>query len=209
MGNLINVIYVNKTIKLGSNRWETVLEKADHVVSNTVWNGKSNRYPLKLHLAKLREAHNDMIRAFQYIEYEVPNEGTRVRKLLHILQCSDPRIISAKTVILADEAGKKSNYEAASNFLFIAVPPTRRDNDSRRISSTRQNDFQHTPNKGYTGVELQFHTVPEYHKLTSNQKMSSTIGNKSKKSGSRPPLSRGLPTPLEKAKAKLPSNAGN
>ena len=155
---------------LGSNRWETVLERADHIVSNTIWNGKSNRYPLKLHLAKHREAHNDMIRASQHIDYEVPNEGTRVRKLLHSLQCSDPRIISAKTSILADEAGKKGNFEATSNFLLIAAPPTRQDNDSRRISSARQNDFQHTPNKGSTGVELRFHTVPEYHKLTSDQK---------------------------------------
>ena len=131
---------------------------------------KSNRYPLKLHLAKHREAHNDMIRASQHIAYEVPNEGTRVRKLLHSLQWSDPLIISAKVVILADEAGKKTNFEAASNFVLIATPPTRQDNDSRRISSTHQNDFQRTPNKGSTGVELRFHTAPEYHRLNDDQK---------------------------------------
>jgi len=48
---------------LGSNIWETVLKRADHTVSNTVWNDNSNRYPLKLHLVKHREAQNDMIRA--------------------------------------------------------------------------------------------------------------------------------------------------
>jgi len=156
---------------LGSNRWETVLEKADHLVSSMVWNGRSNRYPLKLHLAKHREAQNDMIRASHHIAYEVPNEGTRVRKLLHSLQCSDPRIISAKTAILADENGKKNDFEAASNFLLIAAPPTRHEPDSRRVSGVRNNgEFHETPNKGETGVELRFHTPSEYYKLNGGQK---------------------------------------
>ena len=155
---------------LGTNRWENVLERADHIVSNMVWNGRSNRYPLRLHLAKHRESHNDMIRASHHIAFEVPNEGTRVRKLLQSLQCNDPRIIvSAKTAILADEAGKKNDFEATANFLLIAAPPTRLDSDTRRISGVR-NDFQGTTNKGSTGVELRYHTTSEYSNLTSDQK---------------------------------------
>ena len=132
---------------LGTNRWEAVLERADNVVSSIIWNGRSSRYPLKLHLAKHREAHNDMIRASVHVAFEVPNEGTRVRKLLQSLQCSDPRTISAKTAILADDNGKKNDFEATANFLMIAAPPSRHDSDSRRISVARS-DFQRTANKG-------------------------------------------------------------
>ena len=153
---------------LGTNRWETVLERADHIISNTVWNGRSNRYPLKLHLAKHREAQNDMIRASHHVAFEVPNEGTRVRKLLQSLQCNDTRIISAKTAILADETGKKNDFEATANFLMIAAPPTRQENENRRVSSVRE--FQGTANKGSTGVELRYHTTAEYQKLSNEQK---------------------------------------
>ena len=71
---------------LGSNRWELVLEKADHIVSNVIWNGRSTRYTLRIHLNRHREAHNDMVRASQHISFQPPNEATRVRKLLTSLQ---------------------------------------------------------------------------------------------------------------------------
>ena len=188
---------------LGSNRWETVLEKADQLVSSMVWNGRSNRYPLKLHLAKHREAQNDMIRASHHIAYEVPNEGTRVRKLLHSLQCSDPRIISAKTAILADETGKKNDFEAASNFLLIAAPPTRHEPDSRRVSSVRNGggDFKATPNKGETGVELRFYTPGEYSKLTGSQK-AELYQWRSEQKGRKPASKSGTPQPHGEGKSR-------
>ena len=75
-----------------------------------------------------------MLRASENIPFEVPNEGTRVRKFLHSLQCSDQRVISAKTSILAD-VNMKNDFEKMANFLLIAVPPFKAQNDNQhRIS---------------------------------------------------------------------------
>ena len=155
---------------LGTNRWEHFLEQADKVISTQVWNGRSHRYPLKLHVAKHREAHNNMIRASQFIPFDVPNETTRVRRFLASLQSSDPRVIAAKTTILADDA-KKGDFEEMANFLLIAAPPLKPQNtggEKHRISAV--DSFNKTPHKGKTGVEFRFHSKDEYNKLSTEQK---------------------------------------
>jgi len=189
---------------LGSDRWEIVLEKADQLVFSMVWNGRSNHYPIKLHLAKHREAQNDMIRASHHIAYEVPNEGTRVRKLLHSLQCSNLRIISAKTAILADGAGKKNDFEAVLNFLLIAASPTRHDPDSRRVFGVQNEggDFKATTNKGETGVELRFYKPSEYGKLSGSQK-SELYQWRSEQKGKKPTHKFGTPNKRRKFSAML------
>ena len=163
-----NAFFVLSQHNLGTNRWEHILEKADEIVSHRIWNGKSTRYTLRSHVNNRREAHNNMLRAAENIPFEVPNEGTRVRKFLHSLQCSDQRVISAKTSIIAD-ATMKNDFEKMANFLLIAVPPFRTANDNQhRISGMET--FKPTSNRGDTGVELRFHTDAEYAKLIPAQK---------------------------------------
>ena len=45
------------------------------------WNGRNQRFTLRAHIGKHREAHNEMTRASQHVEYELPNEHTRVGRL--------------------------------------------------------------------------------------------------------------------------------
>jgi len=144
------------------------LEKADKIVSHRVWNGRSNRYSLHTHVNNHREAQNNMLRAAENIPFEVPNEGTRVRKLLHSLQCSDQLAISAKTSILANPT-MKNDFEKLANFLLIAVPSFKPQNENHRVSGMET--FKPTSHNGSTGVELRSHTTSEeYSKMTGTQK---------------------------------------
>ena len=106
---------------LGNSKWEKVVEVAETYVNNRTWDGRNARFSIKAHLSKHREAHNDFIRASQHINYALPNETTRVQRLLRSIQCKDGTILSAKTTILADQS-KKNDFEQAADFLLLVAP---------------------------------------------------------------------------------------
>ena len=50
---------------MGSAKWEKTVKSAEKLISTRVWNGKNSRYPLHIHIARQREAYNDLMRASQ------------------------------------------------------------------------------------------------------------------------------------------------
>ena len=100
-----------------------------------MWNGKNSRFPLKAHINKHREAHNDFVRASQHVDYDPPNEHTRVTILSKMIITSDQRVIAATTTILASNA-KRNDFELAAEFLLLADPQKQGDdNEHQRISA--------------------------------------------------------------------------
>ena len=90
------------THNMGSVKWEKTVEAAEKVLTSRIWNGKNARYPLRIHIARHREAFNDLKRAEAQITYVAPNETSRVRYLLTSIQTADPTICAGKTTIQAD-----------------------------------------------------------------------------------------------------------
>ena len=84
---------------LGSSKWDEIVEDAESYVMKREWNGKNPRFNLRAHINKTRVAYNDMIRASQFISFQVPNEHTRVGRLIKSLTSRDPAIVSAITHI--------------------------------------------------------------------------------------------------------------
>ena len=78
------------THNMGSAKWEKTIKTAENVLSSRVWNAKNSKYPLKIHIARHRESHNDLVRASHQVAYIAPNETSRVRYLLASIQTSDP-----------------------------------------------------------------------------------------------------------------------
>ena len=125
------------THDLGSAKWEKTVEVAENVLSSRVWNGKNSRYPLKIHIARYREAYNDLVRASHQITYAPPNESSRVRYLLASIQTSDPTLCSAKITIQADPA-KKDDFELASDFIMTIAPaPKPQQGRNQRIAALK------------------------------------------------------------------------
>ncbi len=50
-----------KLHNMGNSKWEKVCEVAEALVTQRVWDGRNSRFPLKSHIAKHREAHNDFL----------------------------------------------------------------------------------------------------------------------------------------------------
>ena len=53
---------------MGDYKWYKFLEDAESMFQTRVWNGKNSRFPLKAHINKHREVHNDFFRASQHVD---------------------------------------------------------------------------------------------------------------------------------------------
>ena len=123
-----------------------------------------------------------MVRAEDHIEYQPPNEYTRVQHLLKSIESTDIRIVSDITTILGDTV-KRRNSEQASDFLLLEAPIRKNDtsDNEHRISDVNDkvsdNNKQASGYKGFkkvdkgsSGVELRYHSFEEYKKLPEDQR---------------------------------------
>ena len=155
---------------LGSSKWDKILEDAENYVSKREWNGRNHRFNLKLHINKHREAYNDMVRASQHVEYSLPNEHTRVGRLLKSITSKEPSIVSAITHIHGTTT-QRNDFETAADFLLLTSPTNTNVSNTQRISASRTTSDGGDTKKGpETGVEIRYYTKKEYAKLSQAQR---------------------------------------
>lgn len=155
------------THNMGSAKWEKTVEQAEQLLSSRVWNGRNSRYPIRVHIAKHREAFNDLVRASTQITYVPPNETSRVRYLLNSIQTSDATILAVKTTIMADTV-KKNDFEEAADFIMITAPDTKPHAQKvQRVSAAKTGKIKTGPK---TGVEIRFYKRGEWMKLNQDER---------------------------------------
>ena len=160
---------------MGNTRFQKMVDDAEDMVTQRVWNGKNSRYSLKLHIAKHRDAFNDMVQSSQHITYSLPDGRTRVTRLLNSITSNDTAVVSAKTQILASPT-LEHNFESAAEFLLKCCTKKMTQNEKigqgHRISAIKTGKRKRGNNceKGSTGVSLRYHTKEEYAKLNNEQK---------------------------------------
>ena len=159
---------------MGNVRFQKLVDDAEELVTRRIWDGKNTRYVLKTHIARHRDAYNDMVQSSQYITYNLPDNRTRVTRLLNSITSNDTAVVSAKTQILAS-AQLEHNFEAAAEFLLkcCGKKAASKSQNSHRISAVRNGGKRRRDNnceKGSTGVSLRYHTKQEYFKLKPEQK---------------------------------------
>ena len=160
---------------MGNTRFQKLVDDAEVMVTQRVWNGKNTRYILKTHIAKHRDAFNDMVLSHQHISYNLPDGRTRVTRLLNSITSNDATVVSAKTQILASPQ-LEHNFEAAAEFLLKCCNKKLSQNyqagQGHRISALKTGKRKRDNNceKGSTGVSLRYHTKKEYIRLKPEQK---------------------------------------
>ena len=154
---------------MGSSKWDRIIEESETYVLRREWNGKNYRFTLKNHITKHREANNELVRASQFVDYEVPNEHTRVSRLLKSLTTKDPAIISAITHIQGDN-NQRNDFELAADFLLLTAPSPNNQASSHRVSAVRKGGKFKSKGTGETGVEFRYYTGKEYKSLSRAQK---------------------------------------
>ena len=121
-----------------------------------------------------------------HVEYQLPNEHTRVGYLLEGIVCPDAGLQTAMASIQTNDGadGMQNNFEAAAAHILPYDPGAKKRaaagskctaaqislaevGDVREISSVSKVSI------GKSGVHLRYHTPDKYHKLNDEQKMAS------------------------------------
>ena len=153
---------------LGSAKWDKIIEDAESYILRREWNGRNYRFSLKAHIAKHRDAHNDMQKASQFITYQVPDDHTRVGRLIKSITSKDPSVMAAITHILGTPT-LRDDFEEAADFLLLTQVTQQGNQSSQRISATRTGKKYQSAGTGKTGVEFWYHTANEFRRLSKEQ----------------------------------------
>ena len=115
----------------------------------------------------------------EHVQYQLPNEHSRVGFLLEAIQCSDPGLQAAMASIKTDNGleGMRNNFEATAAHLLPYDPVAKNRSSGQKggpaqISSVMDPSPTKTkkPSNGTTGVHLRYYKTGEYRNLTNEQK---------------------------------------
>ena len=115
----------------------------------------------------------------EHVQYQLPNEHSRVGFLLEVIQCSDAGLQAAMASIKTDNGpeGMRNNFEATDAHRLPYDPVAKkRSNGQKRGAAQISTVMDPTPNTskkpsiGKTGVHLRYYKTGEYRNLTNEQK---------------------------------------
>ena len=115
----------------------------------------------------------------EHVQYQLPNEHSRVGFLLEVIQCSDPGLQDAKASIKTDNGleGMRNNFEAAAAHLLPYDPVAKKRSSGQKRGSAQITSVMDTsnatmkkPSIGRTGIHLHYYQNGEYRNLSREQK---------------------------------------
>ena len=158
----------------GEDKWRAELKKQDDLIHNRKWKGQSN-FSLDRFISQHRNAFTSMTQCAEHVQFQLPNELTRVTYLLDAIQHNDAELQAAMALVRNDTGpgGKMNDFEATAAFLLPKDPVARNRSQAKRnfaeISAVETSGTVKS-GIGSTGVPLRYHTKNEYDKLTPAQK---------------------------------------
>jgi hypothetical protein len=198
----------------GTDKWDAEIKRQESLLHTRVWKGQSN-YGLEKHCAAHRHAYVQLQAASEHIEYQLPNEHSRVGYLIDSIQNNDPGLQAGLANVRSDKGpgGMRGDFELMVAHILPYCPVSKKrttgtkrghadisvtfaEGDSAEISS-----FGSKSGVGKTGVHLRFHKHKEYQGLTPEQKselkdwrekeIAAGRGGKSGGSGGKPQGNKG------------------
>ena len=168
----------------GEDKWESELKKDGSLLHTRKWKGQSN-FPLEKHCAQHRNAFISMEQCAQHVDYQLPNQHSRVGYLLAGIENNDPGLQAAMAAVRTDKApdGMRNDFEACVAHIVPYCPVAKKrtagtkrgaaeisevnaDSEEAEIAS-----FGTKTGKGpKTGVQLRYHKGSEYHCLSPEER---------------------------------------
>ena len=171
----------------GEDKWNAEIRKQEEVTHNRVWKGQG-QYTLERYVAQHRNAYVMLHECALHVDYQLPNQRTRVTHLLDNISCEYAPLQAAMALCRNDTApnGKMNDFEATASFIIPHDPVAKKQasqkrphaqiseaegSDSKRDAKVvRIADVSTKKSIGKTGVELRFYKRDEYKKLSKEQK---------------------------------------
>jgi hypothetical protein len=167
----------------GDDKWDAEIKKQESLLHTRVWKGQSN-YGLEKHCASHRHAYVQLQAASEHIEYQLPNEHSRVGYLIDSIQNNDPGLQAGLANVRSDKGpnGMRGDFEAMVAHILPYCPVSKKrtagskrghadisvtfaEGDTAEVSS-----FGSKSGVGKSGVHLRFHKHKEYQLLNPEQK---------------------------------------
>ena len=175
----------------GQDKWEAEVRKQEQFMHNRKWKGQSN-YLLESFCAQHRNAYVSMQACAEHIEYQLPNDHSRVGFVLNNIECSDAGLQAAMASVRTDNGpnGMRNNFEdtvahlvpydpvakkrAAGSkrgpgLISDATVGTESETETNSQVAAAAGGSSKKPSIGKTGVHLRWHTNSEYAKLSKPQ----------------------------------------
>jgi hypothetical protein len=161
----------------GVDKWQSELKRQDELLHTRKWKAQSN-LPLEKFIAAHRNAFVSMTQCADHVNYQLPNEGTRVTYLLDAIECNDAPLQAAMALVRNDTGptGKMNDFEATASFILPHCPiAKKRTTSNKRPDVAKVSDATGTEDDGKvgigkTGVELRYYDLPSYKALSNDQK---------------------------------------
>ena len=168
----------------GKDKWEAEIKKQEQLLHTCIWKGQSN-FSLEHFISQHRNAFVSMSACAEHIQYQLPNEHSRVGFLINAIQCADAGLQAAMASAKTDNSpnGLRNNFERAVSHLLPYDPVAKKratgiKRGSALISLTEAHEGPNItiaandskPSIGKTGVHLHYHKHHEYMKLTHDQR---------------------------------------
>jgi hypothetical protein len=168
----------------GEDKWESELKKDKSLLHTRKWKGQSS-FPLEKHCAQHHNAFISMEQCAQHVDYQLPNQHSRVGYLLAGIKNNDPGLQAAMAAVRTDKGpdGMRNNFETCVAHIVPYCPVAKKrtagtkrgaaeisevnvDSEEAEVTS-----FGSKSGKGQkTGVHLRYHKVPEYNRLSNEEK---------------------------------------
>ena len=157
----------------GKDKWEAEIKCQEQLLHTRVWRGQSN-FSLENFISQHRNAYVSMQASAEHVQYQLPNEHSRVGFLLEAIQCSDPGVQAAMASIKTDDGphGMRNNFEATAACLLPYDPVAKERSSGQKRSSAQissvvdtSNATMKKPSIGKTGVHLHFYKTAECRNL--------------------------------------------
>jgi hypothetical protein len=165
----------------GVDKWEAEIKRQEQLLHTRIWKGQSS-FALESFITQHRNAYVSMQACAEHIQYQLPNEHSRVGFLLEGIQCPDPGLQAAMASIKTDngQGGLRNDFEAAVSHLLPYDPVakkrsagTKRGQATISFTEGEEAEVSSTIAKksiGSTGVHLRYYKAEEYKKLSDEQK---------------------------------------
>ena len=159
-------------------KWEAEIKHQEQLLHTRVWKGQNN-FSLENFISQHRNANVSMQASAEHMQYQLPNEHSRVGFLLEAIQCSDPGLQAAMASIKTDNGleGMRNNFEATAAHLLPYDPVAKKRSSGQKWGSAEISSVMDTsnatmkkPSIGKTGVHLHYYKTGEYRNLSREQK---------------------------------------
>ena len=154
----------------GDDKWEQIQKNQMKFMLNNKWNGR--QYGLDKFTNLHRTAYVALEEATLHVNFQLPNEHTRVGYIIDNIANNDPALQADISSIRANTNNMRDNFERAVAFLLPTCPYAKhlRNCNSNGNNAIISDTTLWGQGSSKTGVDLWWHTVSEYKKLTKEQR---------------------------------------